>query len=108
MFNSIKTAWDKVKAFFAYSWSILLARSEVLVGAVVVAVTQFDLSRILGGITTGLTWGQGMTIGGLLLIKGVISELGRRAGTVTLSDGQLIPADIAAKAEAIAVIKDGN
>lgn len=106
MFKWIKDAWDAVKAWFKYSWSIFLARAEMVTGVVIAAVSSVDFSSLISGIQSGLTWGQGTVIGGLLVLKGIVSELGRRQGTVELSDGQMIPANISEKKEAIEIIKE--
>lgn len=101
MFNWINTAWDSTKAFFNRSWSILLARLEILSGfilGVVAAIDWTDLGNIdfnAGFSNNQITW---MAIG--LVIKGIVSEIGRRAGTVTTAvTNQLVAVDVAQKAD---------
>jgi len=67
------------------------------------------LVGIFGGIDwtalTQLDWSQGIKSTGtiivatLLIIKGIVSEIGRRAGTVTTSTDQIVATNIAEKAK---------
>lgn len=98
--------FKEIKAFFNYSWSILIARIETLSGLLVGSLGFFDPTALITGVQSGINQAQAFTIGGILLVKGLISEVGRRAGTVTLSDGQLIPAQISEKKEAIEIIQE--
>ena len=92
--------WTDVKAWFNYSWSILIARLEVLTGI---------LTGIVGGIDwtalSQLDWSQGIKstsaiiVSALLIIKGIVSEIGRRAGTVTTANDQIVAVNIAEKAK---------
>jgi len=92
--------WTDVKAWFNYSWSILIARLEVLTGI---------LTGIVGGIDwtalSQLDWSQGIKstsaiiVSALLIIKGIVSEIGRRAGTVTTATDQIVAVNIAEKAK---------
>lgn len=91
---------DDVKAFFSRSWSIFIARLEVFTGF---------LLGVLGGIDwtalTTLNWvdavysKNNLIFAAILIIKGIISEIGRRAGTVTTTTDQLVPVNIAEKAD---------
>jgi hypothetical protein len=99
------TLYTDLKAFFNFSWSIFIARAETVFGILLAAASMIDWSPILSGVQTGLTWTQGVTIGSILFVKGIVSEIGRRRGTVTLSDGQMIPAQINQRAEAIEIIE---
>ena len=104
MFESIRNRWTRVKAFFNRSWSIFLARLDAFTGLILVAVSSLDLSPIIGGIQTGVNWTYVAITGGVLMIKGILTEVGRRQGTVTLSDGQLMPSNVSEKVEALKVI----
>lgn len=104
----LKERWVALKAWFNYSWSIAIARLEMISGVIVGALVAFPWDNIATGISGGWNWTQGALIGGTLFIKGLISEVGRRSGTVTLSDGQLMPADVSERKEAIAVIKESE
>jgi hypothetical protein len=97
--------YQDIKGWFKYSWSIFLARIETISGFLIGAISLIDLTPLLGAVDTGFTWAQGATIGGILFVKGIISEIGRRQGTVELSDGQMLPAKIDRKDEAIAVVE---
>lgn len=92
--------WTDFKAWFNYSWSVFIARLEVLAGI---------LTGIFGGIDwtalTQLDWSQGikstgtLIVAALLVIKGIVSEIGRRAGTVTTATDQIVAVNIAEKAK---------
>jgi hypothetical protein len=85
-----------VKAWFNRSWSIFLARLEVLTGVLVGVFGGLDWTAL-----TQLDWSQGlkspgtMIVAALLVIKGIVSEMGRRAGTVVAANDQLVPQNIA-------------
>ena len=92
--------WTDFKAWFNYSWSIFLARLEVLTGILTGVIGGLDWTAL-----TQLDWSQGikstgtMIVAALLVIKGIVSEIGRRAGTVTTAADQLVPVNIAEKAK---------
>jgi hypothetical protein len=92
--------WTDTKAWFNYSWSIFIARAEVLAGILVGIIGGLDWYSL-----TQLDWSQGfkstgtMIVAALLVIKGIVSELGRRSGTVTTTSDQLVPINIAEKAK---------
>jgi hypothetical protein len=104
----IKDTWNKVKAFFHYSWSILIARIEAITGVIVAGALGINWDAVIAGAQTGMTRTNMLILGGLLFVKGVFTEAGRKAGTVTLSDGQLLPAKVSEKKEAIKVIQKGE
>lgn len=93
MFNTI---WTDIKAWFNYSWSIFIARLEVLTGILVGTLGGLDWYSL-----TNLDWSQGISnktnliVAALLIIKGLVSEIGRRSGTVTSASDQLVPINIA-------------
>ena len=68
--------WDAVKAFFVYSETVLIARTEALVGLVTMAVGAMDWSPLLG--LTNFDKKQVMYLGGVSLVKGIFTELARR------------------------------
>ena len=88
--------WTDVKAWFNYSWSIFIARLEVLTGILVGTLGGLDWYSL-----TNLDWSQGIAnktnliVAALLVIKGLVSEIGRRSGTVTTTNAQLVPVNIA-------------
>lgn len=94
MFNTI---WTDVKAWFNYSWSIFIARIEVLAGILIGALGAVDWYAL-----TNLDWSDGiysktnLIVSALLIIKGLVSEIGRRSGTVVTTNDQLVPVNIAA------------
>ncbi len=104
----LKEFYTDVKAWFKYSWSIFIARLETLLGLLTTTVAVLDLAPLLGAVQAGLSKTQMITIGAFLFVKGLISEIGRRQGTVELSDGQMIPAKISEKKEAIEIIKEAK
>lgn len=92
--------WTKIKAWFNYSWSIFIARMEVLSGF---------LLGVLGGIDwtalTTLNWSDAvynknnLIVSAIFILKGIVSEIGRRSGTVTTTQNQLVPVNVAVKAD---------
>lgn len=92
--------WTDIKQWFNYSWSIFLARLEVLAGFLTGALTGLDWNALMS-----LRWGDAVSsktnlaVAGLIIAKGIISELGRRAGTVTAANSQLVATNIADKAK---------
>lgn len=92
--------WTDLKAWFNYSWSVFIARMEVLSGILVGIFGGIDWTAL-----TQLDWSQGIKSTGtiivatLLIIKGIVSEIGRRAGTVTTSTDQIVATNIAEKAK---------
>lgn len=92
--------WTDIKAWFNYSWSIFIARLEVLTGILVGTLGGLDWYAL-----TNLDWSQGISnktnliVSALLIIKGIVSEIGRRSGTVTTANDQLVPVNIVEKAK---------
>lgn len=92
--------WTDFKAWFNYSWSIFLARLEVLTGILVGIFGGLDWTALVN-----LDWSQGlkstgtMIVAAMLIIKGIVSEIGRRSGTVTTTTDQLVAVNIAEKAK---------
>lgn len=97
MFQSIV---DKVKAFFVKSWSIFIARMEVFAGFLLGVFGGIDWTAL-----TTLNWTDAiynknnLIFAAILIIKGIVSEVGRRAGTVVTTADQLVPVNIAKKAK---------
>jgi hypothetical protein len=87
------TFWEKTKALFNRSETILLARAEAFVGLLIGAASMVDWTPLMGvgQDITGMNWKQGATIGGIMFVKGLVSELARRRGTKELADGRLVP-----------------
>lgn len=96
----LKTFWADTKAWFNKSWSIFIARMEVLVGFIVGAVGGIDWSALVN-----LNWYDAvysktnLLVAALIIIKGVVSEMARRSGTVVISTDQLVPVNVAEKAD---------
>lgn len=97
MFQTFVT---KIKAWFNYSWSIFIARLEVLSGFLIGALGGIDWTALIN-----LDWRDtiysktNLIVAALIVMKGIISEVGRRSGTVTAANDQLVPVNIAEKAE---------
>lgn len=97
MFNTI---WTDVKAWFNRSWSIFIARMEVLVGFLIGVFGGIDWSALLN-----LNWYDAiysktnLLVAALIIIKGIVSEMGRRAGTVVTATDQLVATNVAEKAK---------
>lgn len=94
------STWESIKAWFKHSWTILIARLEVLTGILTGAVAGIDWTAL-----SSLDWSQGikstnaMFVAGFFLIKGIISEIARRAGTVETVDSRLVPTAIVTEAK---------
>lgn len=68
--------WDAVKAFFAYSETVLVARIEASVGLVTMVLGSMDYSPLLG--VTAFDKKQVLWLGGISFVKGIFTELVRR------------------------------
>ncbi len=96
MFDYLNNLWTDIKKWFNYSLSILLARLEMLTGFLIGALGGLDWTAL-----TSLSWGDAvynknnLIVAAMLILKGIISEIGRRAGTATTVNDQLVPANIA-------------
>ena len=71
-----QTALDHVKAFFKYSETVALARTEAIVGFVTVVIGSLDWSPFFG--MTSFDQKQVVWLGSISLIKGVVTEIVRR------------------------------
>lgn len=80
MLSRFKIWWEEVKAFFAYSETILIARLQSLIGLIVATVGAVDWSPVFNfiGVDTGFSYKQTIWIGVGLFFKGIIDELARR------------------------------
>jgi hypothetical protein len=108
MFNWFKDKWTEVKAWFKNSETILLARLEMLVGFLAVAMSAMDWSPLLAsGIHTGLTWTQTAVLGSIVFVKGIISEWARRLNTKEVA-GHLLPTAVEIKTVEKARVKKAN
>lgn len=95
-----RTFVDNVKAFFKKSWSIFLARLEIFTGFIIGVVGAIDWAGFANiDFDTGFTNNQLFWFSIGLVIKGVVSEVGRRSGTVVTTNDQLVPVNIAEKAK---------
>ena len=89
-----------VKKWFKRSWSIFIARLEVLAGVLTGALGGLDWTSL-----ANLDWTHGvkntgtLIVAGLLIVKGLVSEIGRRSGTVETPDATLVPLSVVDKAE---------
>lgn len=68
--------WDEAKAFFLYSKVIFLARTEAAVGFLAIVLGSLDWSPFFG--LTGFDTKQVAYLGGISLVKGVVTEWSRR------------------------------
>src|SRR5258708_24468004 len=78
-----QTGWDKAKAFFHYSMTILLARATTLIGFAIAAVGSLNYAPFLSlNIDTGFSRNQVVWLGTVVVIQGVLTELARRRSLV--------------------------
>jgi hypothetical protein len=71
-----ETTFDRVKAFFKFSETILIARVEAIVGFLAIVFASLDWSPLFG--ITNFDTKQVGYLGGLSLVKGVATEWARR------------------------------
>lgn len=96
----LRSIVDKVKGWFKHAWSIFIARAEVFTGFVIGVISAVDWAGFANiDFDAGFTNNQLMWISIGLVIKGVVSEIGRRSGTVTTTTDQLVPVNLAKKAK---------
>ena len=92
--------YNEVKAWFNHSWSILIARLEVLTGFLVGALGAVDWTALTNlDFKDGIYNMNTLIVSILLVVKGVISEIGRRSGTITDKDSTLVPTSVIDKLE---------
>lgn len=85
MFDTITNWWTGVKAWFKNSETIFLARAEVVVGFMIAVVGAMDWSPLLTfDISSGFDTTQLLVVGGMIIVKGVISEIARRRNATDL------------------------
>lgn len=97
MFSNL---WTNIKKWFNYSWSIFIARLEVLTGFLLGAAGGIDWTAIINMNWQDAVYSKtNLIVSGLIVLKGIISEVGRRSGTVTTTNDQLVPVNIVEKAK---------
>lgn len=75
----IKEFYNKIKDWFHRSETILLARIETLTGAVVGVLSAIDWTPLMSmDFTNAFSWNQYTVLGGVMLVKGIISEWARK------------------------------
>jgi hypothetical protein len=96
----IQSFVNNVKAFFKRSWSIFLARLEIVTGFIIGVVGAIDWSGFANiDFDAGFTNNQLFWLSIGLVIKGIVSEVGRRSGTVVSTRDQLVPVNLVEKAD---------
>lgn len=94
MLNSIKSFWESIKAWFKHSETIFLARIEAVTGLIIAGVSSMDWSPLLTlGVDTAMSLKQGIYLGSVMFVKGIITEWARRRNTVEVAD-KLLPTEI--------------
>lgn len=79
--DKIKMAYDKFWVWCKDSGSIVIARMEVLGGLLIGAVSAFDWGPLVAlGSDAAFSLKQGIYLGGLMFVKGIMSEWVRRRG----------------------------
>lgn len=74
------TLWQRVRIFFKDSEVIFLARLQLIIGFAVAALAGMDWSPLVSlGAGTGFTQSQLISLGSILLVQGVVTEIARRA-----------------------------
>lgn len=72
--------WERFKASFHSSETLVWARIQMVGGAILIAATQTDLSPFLS---------NPKVLAGYVMINGFLSEILRRSNTVVADDGHL-------------------
>ena len=92
--------WTDIKGWFNRSWSIFIARMEVLFGFIIGAVGGIDWSALVNLHWYDAVYSKtNLLVAALIIIKGIVSEMGRRAGTVVAANDVLVPVSVAEKAD---------
>lgn len=80
MFNTLKQWWEDIKAFFAYSHTIFVARLTAVIGFIVSVFGIIDWSPLMSlNLSTGFSKAQVIWLGIITFLKGVTDEIARRA-----------------------------
>lgn len=96
----LRSIVDKVKGWFKHAWSIFIARAEVFVGFIIGVVGAVDWAGYASfDFGAGFSHNQLFWFSIGLVIKGIVSEVGRRSGTVTTTTDQLVPVNLVKKAK---------
>jgi hypothetical protein len=94
MLQKFKDLLDNTKAWFKHSETILLARIEAFTGLVIGGISAMDWSPLLNlGVDTAMSLKQGVYLGSIMFVKGIVTEWVRRRNTIEV-DSKLIPTDI--------------
>ena len=80
-----KDFYNKIKDWFKRSETIFLARLEAASGFVIGAMNSIDWSPLLSlDFTHAFAWNQYSALGGIMLVKSIITELARRRNATDL------------------------
>jgi len=87
-----KTIWEKIKAVAGPVGSIIEARATALIGLVTAGIGFMDWSPLtsLFGSTTQFSQNQVMALGAITFVKGIFSEITRRANDPLLKITQAV------------------
>lgn len=87
--------WNKIKAWFKHSETILLERITAFSGFIVMVVGSLDWSPLFSIFGTGTAFSKAelLGLGGAMLAKGIFGEWARRRNTVEV-DSKLLPTEI--------------
>lgn len=91
MFQTLKNWYNSFWAGLKNSGTILLARLEAVIGIIIAVGASLDWSPLFAaGVDTGFTWKQALTLGTIMVAKGIATEVIRRWNTKTV-DNHLLP-----------------
>lgn len=86
--------WNDIKAWFKHSETVFLARLEAFSGLIIGGLSAIDWSPMFTLATdAGMSLKAGMTLGGVMFVKGIVTEWVRRRNTIEV-DSKLIPTSI--------------
>lgn len=82
MWSNLRSGFVRFHQSFHYSAVIWIARAQVVLGGVWIALTSVDLAPLIVNPKYVTLW---------LVFSGVVTELGRRSNTIIAPNGQFIP-----------------
>jgi hypothetical protein len=82
MWSNLRDGFSRFHQSFHYSAVIWIARAQVVLGGVWIALTSVDLAPLIVNPKYVTVW---------LVFSGIVTEMGRRSNTIIDPDGHLMP-----------------
>ena len=91
MFQTLKNWYNSLWNWLKNSGTILIARLEAVIGIIIAVGASLDWSPLFAaGVDTGFTWKQAISLGSIMIAKGIATEVIRRWNTKTVNN-HLLP-----------------